>query len=92
MKVDIYKKTAKDFRFPPNLDDYQETRKHFEWKAAKKELSWLDGNINAAYNAIDRHTQTWRKNKVALYWEDESGASAKYTFWDIQREANRLSR
>jgi acetyl-CoA synthetase len=31
------------------------------------------------------------RSRFALYWEDESGATAKYTFWDIQREANRLS-
>jgi acetyl-CoA synthetase len=31
------------------------------------------------------------RSRFALYWEDESGASARYTFWDIQREANRLS-
>src|SRR5436189_78174 len=27
----------------------------------------------------------------ALYWEDESGATAAYSFWDIQVAANRLS-
>jgi acetyl-CoA synthetase len=31
------------------------------------------------------------RSRFALYWEDESGATARYTFWDIQREANRLS-
>jgi acetyl-CoA synthetase len=31
------------------------------------------------------------RNRFALYWEDESGAKAAYTFWDVQREANRLS-
>ncbi len=31
------------------------------------------------------------RNRFALYWEDESGASAAYSFWDIQRQANRLS-
>src|SRR5207253_3876974 len=29
--------------------------------------------------------------RFALYWEDESGATAAYTFWDIQVAANRLS-
>ena len=31
------------------------------------------------------------RNRFALYWEDESGATAAYTFWDIQQSANRLS-
>src|SRR5207247_2391708 len=30
-------------------------------------------------------------SRTALYWEDESGASATHTFRDIQRAANRLS-
>ena len=29
--------------------------------------------------------------RFALYWEDESGAMAAYTFWDLQQAANRLS-
>lgn len=29
--------------------------------------------------------------RVALHWEDEAGASARLTFADVQREANRLS-
>jgi acetyl-CoA synthetase len=31
------------------------------------------------------------RTRFALYWEDESGATAAYSFWDIQQEANRLS-
>jgi acetyl-CoA synthetase len=29
--------------------------------------------------------------RFALYWEDESGATAAMTFWDLQQQANRLS-
>lgn len=31
------------------------------------------------------------RSRFALYYEDESGFSSAYTFWDIQRQANRLS-
>jgi acetyl-CoA synthetase len=31
------------------------------------------------------------RSRFALYWEDESGAASAWTFWDIQRAANRLS-
>src|SRR5205807_3882970 len=31
------------------------------------------------------------RTRLALYWEDESGATAAYSFWDIQTAANRLS-
>ncbi len=31
------------------------------------------------------------RTRFALYWEDESGDASAHTFWDLQREANRLS-
>lgn len=31
------------------------------------------------------------RSRFALYFEDESGFTSAHTFWDIQREANRLS-
>jgi acetyl-CoA synthetase len=35
----------------------------------------------------------WAEDRArfALYWEDESGASARYSFWDLQQQANRVS-
>ncbi|OGG36026.1 acetate--CoA ligase [Candidatus Gottesmanbacteria bacterium RIFOXYB1_FULL_47_11] len=90
MSVDTYKKTAKDFTFPPNLDDYDAARREFTWSRARKELDWFGGHLNAAYNAVDRHTQTWRKNKVALYWEDEAGNEKKYTFEELSLLSNQI--
>lgn len=83
MKVTVYKKSHKKGLMPPNLSDYEDVRKDFSWKEARKNLDWFDGNLNAAYNAVDRHTHTWRKNKVALYWEDEAGTEKKYTFEEL---------
>src|SRR5258708_1313432 len=31
------------------------------------------------------------RSRVALHWEDEGGATAACTFWDLQQQANRLS-
>lgn len=91
MKVDTYKKTKKDIGdFPPNLDDYDQARKSFSWKDAKKELAWFDGKINAAYNAIDRHLDTWRKNKIALYWVGDGDVEKKYTFEDVAVGSNKI--
>ena len=49
--------------------------------------------VPAKYNIARTCCGRWAadRSRFALYWEDESGATAKYTFWDIQREANRLS-
>ncbi len=49
--------------------------------------------VPARYNIARACCGRWAadRSRFALYWEDESGAKAAYTFWDIQREANRLS-
>lgn len=91
MTTDVYRKTSKDFSSPPNLNDYDKVYHSFDWKLARKELDWFDGTkINAAYNAVDRHTQTWRKNKVALYWEDEDGTTKQYTFEQLFLLSNKI--
>lgn len=89
MKEERYKKTKKS-DFPPNLEDYDAAVQSFTWKDARKYVDWSDGGLNAAYNAVDRHVQTWRKNKVALFWEDEDGTEKKYTFEDISLLSNKV--
>ncbi len=90
MKFDIFKKVLVP-KSPPNLDDYDEVYRSFDWKLARKELDWFEGTkLNAAYNAVDRHTQTWRKNKVALYWEDEDGTTKQYTFEQLSLLSNKI--
>jgi acetyl-CoA synthetase len=63
------------------VDRYDELYRAFRW------------NVPARYNIAQACCGTWAKDRsrFALYWEDESGAQAAYSFWDIQRAANRLS-
>ncbi len=75
---------------PPHLDDYETLYRSFSWKSARRELDWFGPSLNAAYNAVDRHTQTWRKNKIALYWENEQGDQKKYTFEDLSLLSNKI--
>lgn len=90
MKSATYKKTAKDFKLPPNLEDYEKTYRNFDWKHHRKELAWFDGKINAAYNAVDRHVDTWRKNKIALYWEGENEITKQFTFEQVALASNKF--
>ncbi|MDD5416290.1 MAG: acetate--CoA ligase [Candidatus Daviesbacteria bacterium] len=76
----------------PNLLDYEKAYKQFSWEDAKNELSYFeDKTFNAAYNAIDRHTQTWRKNKIALYFESEKGERLSFTFYDLSILSNKAA-
>jgi acetyl-CoA synthetase len=62
-------------------DRYAELYRAFRW------------NVPQRYNMAHACCGQWAedRNRFALYWEDESGASAAYSFWDVQVAANRLS-
>ncbi|MFP4559081.1 MAG: acetate--CoA ligase [Archaeoglobaceae archaeon] len=49
------------------------------------------GRMNACYACVDTHMHSWRKNKVALYWEGEDGNTKSYSYTQLYREVNRLS-
>ncbi len=46
-----------------------------------------DFNIGAA--VCGRHADD--RTRLAIFWEDESGASGALSFWDLQQQANRCS-
>ena len=89
--MEIIKKTKKLLKEKPNMLDYEKTRRAFSWKKAEKELEWFSpGHINAAYNAVDKHIKTWRKNKVALYWEGDDKRK-EYSFLDLYTLSNKFA-
>ena len=49
------------------------------------------GKTNIAYNCLDRHLKTYRKNKVALYWEGENGDSRVYSYFALHREVSKVA-
>src|SRR3954469_21300695 len=63
------------------LDRYDELYRSFRW------------NVPPRYNIARACCGQWAadRSRFALYWEDESGASAAFSFWDIQVAANHLS-
>lgn len=82
---------SKHLKQAPNLADYEKTRRTFDLKAYSDELTWFPkGRLNAAFEAITRHAQGKRHNKVALYWRDETGADKKYTFAELEALSNQF--
>ncbi len=76
----------------PNLSDYEKTYQEFSWEKVKKELSYFeDGTFNAAYNAIDRHAESNRKDKVALIYEGVNGEKENYTFSQMAKLTNKFA-
>lgn len=52
---------------------------------------FVGGKTNIAYNALDRHVKTWRKNKLALIWEGEPGDQHTYSYWRLWQETNKFA-
>ncbi|HEY7786594.1 MAG TPA: acetate--CoA ligase [Pyrinomonadaceae bacterium] len=56
---------------------------HAEW--------FVGGQLNISYNCLDRHLNTWRRNKAALIWEGEPGDQRTLTYQQLHTEVSRFA-
>jgi acetyl-CoA synthetase len=58
---------------------------HFKW--------FIGGKLNASYNCLDRHIETWRKNKVAIIWEPDlpNEKNKILTYYELYKEVNKFA-
>jgi len=69
------------------------------FKPWEKVLEWntpwakwfLGGKINLSYNCLDRHVDTWRKNKAAIIWESEPGEVRTLTYQQLLTEVKKFA-
>ena len=52
---------------------------------------FVGGLLNASYGCVDAHLHSWRKNKVAIYWEDEQGNTKSFSYAQLHREVNKFA-
>lgn len=53
-----------------NLHWFKKWDTALEWN--EPHAKWfVGGKINVSYNCLDRHIETWRRNKAAIIWEGE---------------------
>src|ERR1700692_4290485 len=52
---------------------------------------FIGGQINLSYNCLDRHVDTWRKNKAAIIWESEPGEVRILTYQQLHREVQKFA-
>ncbi|MGQ9570554.1 MAG: acetate--CoA ligase [Thermodesulfovibrionales bacterium] len=84
-----------------NLERFweKEAEKLLWFKRWEKVLQWeepyarwfVGGLLNASYGCLDAHLNSWRKNKVAIYWEDEYGNTRSFSYAQLHMEVNRLA-
>jgi len=93
--MDTYRKSLDE------MDEFweQEARK-LEWfRTWDRVLDWdppfakwfPGGMINASYLCVDRHLKSWRRNKVAIYWEGENGEERTLSYSQLCREVKSLA-
>ncbi|RKN48406.1 acetate--CoA ligase [Micromonospora endolithica] len=46
---------------------------------------FVGGQLNVAYNCLDRHVEAGRGDKVAIHWEGEPGDTRTITYADLHR-------
>ncbi|MCH8813796.1 MAG: acetate--CoA ligase [Chloroflexi bacterium] len=90
--VPIKKPSLDQISVRPNLGDYAKDREAITWEGIKGELDWLPGQrINMAYECLDRHLKTDRRDKIAMLWEGKDGEEETYTFAEMVAQANKVA-
>ena len=62
--------------------DYQAECEKWEWH--------IPAYYNVGYDCVDKHVSVGKKDKVALYWENEAGEERRFTFGDMKALSNRF--
>jgi acetyl-CoA synthetase len=52
---------------------------------------FVGGRLNVSAQCVDRHAKSWRRNKVAIYWEGETGDTRTLSYADLYHEVNRFA-
>jgi acetyl-CoA synthetase len=52
---------------------------------------FADGELNVAYNCLDRHVEAGNGDRVALLWEGEPGDERRITYAELTDEVKRLA-
>lgn len=73
-----------------NLDWYKTWDSVLEWDPPH--AKWFSGGeLNACYQCVDRHVKSWRRSKVALYWEGENGEDKVLSYSTLYRDVNQFA-
>ncbi len=94
-KADIYERAEKD-----RLAFWEEQANSLQWDAPwTQTLDWqvpyakwfIGGKLNASVNALDRHVNEGRGERVAFYFEGEPGDTRTYTYAQLLIEVKKCA-
>jgi len=73
-----------------SLSWYKKWDKVLQWDPPFAQW-FLGGELNVAYNCIDRHVEAGKGDKVAFYWEGEPGDTRQITYAELQDEVSKAA-
>jgi len=92
MQNNWIEKDESDFLVEPNLLNYEKVYNSFKWEDVAKEFEGLpSGGLNIAHEAIDRHANSDKADKVALLWLGEKGQKVSYTYMQMKKETAKFA-
>ncbi len=62
-----------------------------DWSTPPFATWFADGELNVAYNCLDRHVEAGNGERVALLWEGEPGDTRRVTYAELTDEVKRLA-
>ena len=62
-----------------------------DWSTPPFAKWFVGGEINAAYNALDRHVEAGHGDRVAIYFEGEPGDTRTYTYAQLTEEVKKAA-
>jgi len=62
-----------------------------DWSTPPFAKWFVGGEINAAYNALDRHVENGHGDRVAIYFEGEPGDTRTYTYAQLTEEVKKAA-
>jgi acetyl-CoA synthetase len=62
-----------------------------DWSEAPFAKWFVGGKLNAAYNALDRHVEEGRGDRVAIHFEGEPGDTRSYTYAELTESVKKAA-
>ena len=70
--------------------DYDKLVSQFSWEGIKGEFDWnWDEKFNMAHECCDKWALD--EERIAVYWENEKGETASYTYLELSQYSNQLA-
>ena len=88
----VIEKPQGNWQVQPNLLSYERTCAEYSWQKSEQEFtSSASRGLNIAYECVDRHAQSSRRDHLALRWLGKQGEVRDFSYGDLHQLSNRFA-